>query len=47
LPDRCRGIDIAQLRADARLVENTLAVLGPDQIQKFDRSLFRPVVYQP
>lgn len=46
LPDRCRGIDIARLRADALLVQNTLAALGPDRIHEFDRSLFRPVVYE-
>jgi predicted metal-dependent hydrolase len=46
LPDRCRGIDIARLREDALLVQNTLAGLGPARIHELDRNLFRPVVYE-
>ncbi|MDX1615188.1 MAG: DUF309 domain-containing protein [Candidatus Promineifilaceae bacterium] len=46
LPDRCRGIDIGQLRADAEAIREALVALGPDRIGEFDRSLFKPVDFQ-
>ena len=45
LPERCRGIDVAQLRADAERVYFELVTLGTQQIKEFDRSYFRPVVF--
>jgi uncharacterized protein len=45
LPDTCRGIDVAQLRADARRVYQALTALGPDRVHEFDLSLLRPVNY--
>lgn len=45
LPDECRGVDVARLRADASQVRETLISLGPAGIQTFDRSLLRPVHY--
>lgn len=43
LPDQCQGVDVAQLRADAETVRETLGELGPERIAEFDRALFRPV----
>ncbi len=43
LPDVCRGVDVAQLRADAGEVEGVLIELGEDRVGAFDRELFRPV----
>lgn len=45
LPAACRGVDIAQLRADARAAHQHLLALGPERLHQFDRGLFRPVVY--
>jgi hypothetical protein len=45
LPERCRGVDIARLRADASAVYEQLIALGPEGIAEFDRRLFKPVVY--
>ncbi len=45
LPARCRGIDVAQLRADAAVARAHLLSLGPERIGEFDRSLLRPVIY--
>jgi uncharacterized protein len=46
LPDRCQGIDVAQLRADATAAREHLEALGADRITEFDRSLFKPVQYE-
>lgn len=43
LPDRCRGVDIADLRASARQVETKLLDLGEGGIGGFDAAAFRPV----
>lgn len=43
LPERCRGVDVAQLRLDARRVYDELLLLGRARIAEFDRSLFQPV----
>ena len=45
LPEQCKGVDVAQLRTDANVVEEILLALGSDRIQEFDRSLFKPVRY--
>src|SRR5579859_2420552 len=46
LPDRCQGIDIARLRTDADAARAHLEALGPELIAEFDRSLFKPVIYE-
>ena len=46
LPDECRGVDVSQLRSDARQVHDQLLFLGPYGIEKFDLSLLRPVQYR-
>lgn len=43
LPDRCQGIDIAGLRADAAIVREKLEGLGPERIGEFDKTLLRPI----
>lgn len=43
LPDHCRGVDVAQLRADARRVYDELQRLGRSRLAEFDRSLLRAV----
>lgn len=43
LPDVCRGIDVAGLRADAAQVRAALESMDPAEITRFDRSLLRPV----
>lgn len=45
LPPVCRGINLGRLRQDAQRAHEQLIELGPQQIQSFDRSLFRPVEY--
>lgn len=47
LPAICRGIDAAQLRADAESAHALLVSLGPDQLDQFDLGLLRPVRYEP
>jgi uncharacterized protein len=47
LPDRCRGVDVASLRLDARSAHQALLALGPDRIESFDRGLMKPVKYEP
>ena len=45
LPDRCQGIDVAQLRADADAARAHLEALGPDRIGEYDLSLLKPIKY--
>jgi predicted metal-dependent hydrolase len=46
LPDECRGVDVAQLRAEAIAARAALERLGPDRLAEFDVSLFKPVAFQ-
>jgi hypothetical protein len=46
LPETCRGVNVAQLRADAWRARETLIALGKDRIGEFDRELFKPVIYR-
>jgi len=43
LEESLLGVDVGQLRIDARAVEEELCRLGPDAVQQLDKSLFRPV----
>jgi hypothetical protein len=43
LPDRCRGVDVAGLRANALEIEAELLRLGEERIDQIDTSSFRPV----
>ena len=44
-PNNCRGVDVATLRTDLAQVTALLTRLGPQRIQSFDQSLFKPVKY--
>ena len=44
LPERCLGVDVAQLRADALRAREALEALGPDRLDEFDLQLLRPVL---
>ncbi len=44
LPDQCRGVDVARLRADALAARAELEQLGPERIGEFDRRLFKPLL---
>ena len=46
LPDACRGVNVARLRAQARAAHKALLELGPERIGEFDRRLLQPVEYQ-
>lgn len=41
LPDECRGVDVAQLRADALAARAELESLGPERIAEFKREFFK------
>ncbi|MGH2523753.1 MAG: DUF309 domain-containing protein [Anaerolineales bacterium] len=43
LPDRCRGVDVAQLRADALAARAELERLGPERIGEFNTEMLKPV----
>ena len=43
LPDVCQSIDVARLREDAARVREELARVGEGGIDRFDRSLLKPV----
>ncbi len=45
-PDECRGIDLAQLRADLETVIAEVRQLGPEHIGELDQSLLKPVIYR-
>ncbi len=45
LPDTCRGVDIARLRADAENVHQVLLLLGQERLSEFDHALFKPLRY--
>lgn len=43
LPAVCRGIDVAQLRADALTAQAMLETLGPERVREFPAELFKSV----
>ncbi|MCB9436783.1 MAG: DUF309 domain-containing protein [Anaerolineales bacterium] len=43
LPKVCQGLDIAQLRVDAKLARQELERLGPARLDEFDVSLLKPI----
>ena len=43
LPDVCRGVDVGQLRVDARGVEARVLELGEARMGELDRGVFQPV----
>ena len=44
-PDHCRGIEVGTLRRDLAAVMEQVRTLGPDHLDRFDRSLLKPVIY--
>ena len=44
LPDVCRGVNIEQLRQDLAAAMSAAGKLGPEQLEQFDTSLFKPLV---
>jgi predicted metal-dependent hydrolase len=46
MPDRCQGIDVGELRANAAAAWEQLEALGPDRIAEFDKHLLKPIQYQ-
>ena len=44
-PNTCRGVNVAQLRRDLDAVIAHLLELGADKLERFDRSLLKPVEY--
>jgi len=46
LPDKCRGVDVENLRRDTQSVYQQLTVTGKDKLAEFDQSLLKPVIYQ-
>jgi hypothetical protein len=43
LPDDCRGVNVAQLRAEALAARAALEELGPERMGEFDHALFKRV----
>lgn len=43
LPAACRGVDVAQLRADVQAAQQALEALGPERLADFDPSLLKPI----
>ncbi len=44
-PDSCRGVDVGGLRRDLSAVMEAVTRLGPERLEQFDTSLFKPVRY--
>jgi CheY-like chemotaxis protein len=44
LPDVCRGVNVAQLRADAEAAYASILELGPEHIADFDDAMLQPVL---
>lgn len=45
-PDSCRGVDVGGLRRDLSTVMEAVIRLGPERLDQFERSLFKPVKYE-
>lgn len=46
LPDKCRGVDVKNLRISAQLVYQQLTRTGKDNLEEFDQTLFKPVIFK-
>jgi uncharacterized protein len=44
-PDQCCGVNLAGLRRDYYRVEEELLRLGPEQMQRLDQHLMKPIQY--
>lgn len=45
-PDSCRGVDVGRLCRDLSAVMEAITRLGPERLEQFDTSLFKPVRYE-
>jgi predicted metal-dependent hydrolase len=45
-PDRCRGIEVGQLKADFEAVIAEVRRLGPDHLDAFDPGLLKPIHWE-
>jgi uncharacterized protein len=46
-PDYCRGIPVRELKINLEAVIDELRKLGPNHLDKFDKSLLKPICYSP
>lgn len=46
LPDVCKGVQVSQLRIDAKKVMEEVQRLGPERLGEFDRALLKPVPWE-
>ena len=46
IPDLCRGVNVVQIRKEARIVHEALLSLGSERIEELDQSLLKPVEYE-
>ena len=42
-PNHCRTVDVGQLKVDIEAVLAAAGKLGPDELQRFDQSLLKPI----
>jgi uncharacterized protein len=45
-PDTCRGVEVADLRHNLSTVMEEVTRLGPEELHKFNTSLFKPVKWE-
>lgn len=45
LPDVCRGVNVARLRQNVDLIQETVNQLGPDRLDEFDENLVQEIEY--
>ncbi len=45
-PDNCHGVDIKKLKADSKMAYDHLISLGPDCINHYDQSFFKPLDFE-
>ena len=45
-PETCRGVQVGQLRRDLGAAITEVERLGKERITEFDRSLFKPVIWE-
>jgi predicted metal-dependent hydrolase len=43
LPAVCRGVNVGKLRAEANAVHAALTELGPQRLEEFDQTMFKPI----
>jgi len=46
LPEVCKGVQVGQLRIDAKKVMEEVQRLGPERLGEFDRAVLKPVLWE-